>query len=607
MWVPCLGARLRLVLLASLIQFTVAACDDDSVAACSWAPALEREGAMPLAWEDSGGGANAVSEEAAAERCGGPRSRSLLQAGSVMQRPGANGAADVADAAGVVTAAGKRGSAGAPVAQVPVAQAPVVQAAVAQAPNVEQAKVAQAKVAQVKVAQAKVSHVKVAQAEAALAPVVMQAPVVAQAPVMPHAAMAQPRIVAPVPAEGQPPVVSQEPVVVQAAVVGQEPVVQAAVAQAPVAQAPAVVQAAFPAASMLERLRETGRRFSLDIESRSQAAGTFFLLVFAILVMVGIAFIVIRQIRSDVSGDLRSRQTASRRDQRQGGPEQRGARGYPDKASMASSFQQLPSARQLPPSARGPPASGAHPANGPPGPAQTTAAPGRSGLSRGNSPPRTAPEPAPAAPTPPRENGAPTVVARHLCPGLVVPRGNECLLAVPTLAAVGMPLRDHAGFDVKDLHGKPVIHCEVARPDWTVGGRRPIVVLRAAAVPEGAPRGSSSALLAYCKAGRESGMRRSTYIYDARDELFAHITKDPDSPAYVLTSGHIGLHLVFDGNFDEHAVNVTNESREQLADTEPCQMNFDPSGNYVKLRVVSNVDVGIMLCGLLAIDHMEQR
>merc|ERR1712039_1069740 len=113
----------------------------------------------------------------------------------------------------------------------------------------------------------------------------------------------------------------------------------------------------------------------------------------------------------------------------------------------------------------------------------------------------------------------------------------------------------------------------------------PIVSVRAAGGDD---------LLAYCKAGRESSSRKSVYVYDAYDEFFAHIMRDPFKPCYVFTSGRIGYQLFFDGNFDEHGVSITNEQREQLADTEPCEMAFDPSGQYYKLRVVSEVDVGIM-------------
>jgi hypothetical protein len=147
-----------------------------------------------------------------------------------------------------------------------------------------------------------------------------------------------------------------------------------------------------------------------------------------------------------------------------------------------------------------------------------------------------------------------------------------------------------------------------------------MVLLRAAHGPK--------PLIAYCKTGPESGGRRSVYIYDSHDELFAHVTKvmtlsqmrsqrqPPDAsvppadlsrPCYVLTSGRIGLQLLFDGNFKEHAITITNEQRKMLADAEPCTMKFDPSGAYYKLRVTETVDVGLILCTLLSIDQMEMR
>merc|ERR1719387_896382 len=121
-------------------------------------------------------------------------------------------------------------------------------------------------------------------------------------------------------------------------------------------------------------------------------------------------------------------------------------------------------------------------------------------------------------------------------------------------------------------------------------------------------------LIAYCKAGPESGGRRSAYVYDASNELFAHVTKvmtpvlpsaasgkggassDVSRPCYVLTSGRIGLQWLLDGNFREHAVHVTSEQRRMLADTEPCPMKFDPAGTHYKLRVTECVDLGLVLC-----------
>lgn len=209
-----------------------------------------------------------------------------------------------------------------------------------------------------------------------------------------------------------------------------------------------------------------------------------------------------------------------------------------------------------------------------------------------------------------RREVLPLVASQHLCPGLVVPAGNECILAVPTLRHVGVPLRDRVAFNIQDLDGKSVIHAEVVAPAWVniqESGieQRPMLVLRAGLVPGSGAR-APPPLLAYCKAGQEAGERRNVYIYDARDELFAHISKDRNSHTrYVLTSGRIGLQLIFEGDFENRRVHVTNERQQFLSETEACRMSFDPTGSYYKLRVVADVDVGLMLCALIAIDHME--
>mmetsp|Transcript_30843 Transcript_30843/g.56637 ORF Transcript_30843/g.56637 Transcript_30843/m.56637 type:complete len:563 (-) Transcript_30843:68-1756(-) len=227
-----------------------------------------------------------------------------------------------------------------------------------------------------------------------------------------------------------------------------------------------------------------------------------------------------------------------------------------------------------------------------------------------------APPPEPMPPPPETGGGAsrpPTTSgsSRHLCPGLVVPRGNECVLAVPTLRALNVPPRNTAAFFVRDLGGKPVIQAEILVQPWTsLGagvGQRPIAVLRTAISQGDEPATISdlSPLLAYVKASFEAGGRRSAYVYDARDEIFAHVAKDPFRSCYVLTSSRMGVQVIFTGTFGDHHVNVTNEARESLAEVEPCTTNFDPSGDYYKIRVVSHVDVGLILCGLLAIEHME--
>jgi len=187
----------------------------------------------------------------------------------------------------------------------------------------------------------------------------------------------------------------------------------------------------------------------------------------------------------------------------------------------------------------------------------------------------------------------------HLCPSLVVPLGKECILVVPALPPMG---RNTAAVVVQDLDGKSVMQAEVAMGTMT---QRPLVILRAGAPPR-MVGGQQQPLLAYCKAGAESGAQKGVLIYNVRDELLAQIAKDPgNSDRYVLQSGHSSMQLFFEGDLQRHAVTVTNGQGAMVAETMPAVMAFNPTGVYYKLRVVSNVDVGLMLCALLAIDCLE--
>lgn len=203
----------------------------------------------------------------------------------------------------------------------------------------------------------------------------------------------------------------------------------------------------------------------------------------------------------------------------------------------------------------------------------------------------------------------------HLCPGLVVPPGSECYLAVLTVVNSQV---SHVEFDVLDLSGKAVLRAEVARAPQTprsrsaqaprtptvllktlpgMGGATPSTLAYCCGVPKGSPRDNAQ--------DPNGGAHRNVYIYRSDDELFAHLMKDESTQSYVLTSGRLGLQLLFEGIFNENVVNVSNEKRELLAATEPQAMDFDPDSRYYKLRVASGVDVGLVLCGLLAINQAE--
>lgn len=201
--------------------------------------------------------------------------------------------------------------------------------------------------------------------------------------------------------------------------------------------------------------------------------------------------------------------------------------------------------------------------------------------------------------------------SKNLCPGLVIPEGHSCVLTLPTLRTLNVPPRNTAAFFARDLKGRPVIQAEILYQPWnSMGvtlGQRPIAVLRTAISQGDEPATISdlSPLLAYVKASIEAGGRRAAYIYDACDDIFAHIAKDPFRQCYALTSSRAKMQILFAGNFGDHQVQVGNDSGASLAEVEPCTVIFDTAGEYYKIRAVSHVDVGLMICGLLAIEHME--
>jgi hypothetical protein len=192
---------------------------------------------------------------------------------------------------------------------------------------------------------------------------------------------------------------------------------------------------------------------------------------------------------------------------------------------------------------------------------------------------------------------------RNLCPGLVVPPNNDCFLAVP--AVQNTLSRQGSEFDVRDLSGKPVIRVEIGLA-WGIApaNRRDnlLLTLHAAGMPGGAP------ILGTCRAMREEGGDWTVYIYDHHNELFASVSRDPFRSCYTLSSSIMNAQYVFDGNPRDRVIRVTNErgnTPASLASTRPSGMDFDPRGEYYQMHVKSNVDVGLILCGMLAMEHLE--
>lgn len=130
-----------------------------------------------------------------------------------------------------------------------------------------------------------------------------------------------------------------------------------------------------------------------------------------------------------------------------------------------------------------------------------------------------------------------------------------------------------------------------------------IVVLRSASLDLHATS-SLAPLLAYVKPSNDGG-RRGAFIYDTDDEIFAHISKSGFSSCYVMTSSRTGFQAIYSGSFLGHQVSVANDAGKILATTEPYRSPFLTWGDCYKVTVNSQVDVGLILCGLLTAEHME--
>merc|ERR1719265_1435847 len=167
----------------------------------------------------------------------------------------------------------------------------------------------------------------------------------------------------------------------------------------------------------------------------------------------------------------------------------------------------------------------------------------------------------------PRAIDTPNQTSRsnNLCPELVVPHGSECVLAVRCLVTSRL---QQVEFDVLDINGKPVLRVEVSHQSQfsarLTSQRSPTVMLKSLN-----PRDTTgSSLLCYSSIVARNG-KESVCIYTNDHEVFAEMTKDNNGKRYVLSSDRLGMRLLLEGNFEEHAVDVANESRELLAATEP--------------------------------------
>lgn len=174
-----------------------------------------------------------------------------------------------------------------------------------------------------------------------------------------------------------------------------------------------------------------------------------------------------------------------------------------------------------------------------------------------------------------------------LSPDLVVPDNCECALL--------MPIKEirPGSYHITDMVGSEVLHVSPKGP------KRRLALMSAA-----------GDVLAQCCAARPSappGQPGSAefHFFRPNGDYFALLSRGTDQERYTLSTVR-GTQMSLWGYFGQHSVNVTGDAGKLLATTEKCQADFDPDGEYFRLRVASKMDVGLVLCSLLCIFHLGE-
>lgn len=178
------------------------------------------------------------------------------------------------------------------------------------------------------------------------------------------------------------------------------------------------------------------------------------------------------------------------------------------------------------------------------------------------------------------------------CPELTVPEGSECVLKIPIPPVPDTGSDQDGGdsiFHIVDQEGNTCLCVRILSMALPGDGLKPpslgerIMLMSA----------TKLRVLAHCE---RHGSRFHVFGHD--DELFAHLIKD-ETGAYTMV-GKSGPLLLYSGQMAESSFEVSDTEGRMLAS---CEKSDD--ANDIILRVGPLVDVGLIICGLLALDRME--
>jgi len=204
-------------------------------------------------------------------------------------------------------------------------------------------------------------------------------------------------------------------------------------------------------------------------------------------------------------------------------------------------------------------------------------------------------------PASPSEDGL-----QPFCPDLIVPRGCECVLLVPIVPLCLGP------FSVCDPNGHVVLRVSPksmvpANGDRSSQARKfvsfgPESLGSSWRIELATGSGELLAQSSFCKPGKSTETSYPSFaLMKADGGHFATLLRNQQEGYELSTPDHM---IYFWGSFDHHAVNITDEGGKLLATTELCRADWDPTGEFYRLRVAPLVDVGLLLCSLVCIDQV---
>lgn len=195
--------------------------------------------------------------------------------------------------------------------------------------------------------------------------------------------------------------------------------------------------------------------------------------------------------------------------------------------------------------------------------------------------------------------------SQDFCQELVVPQGKECVLLVPSLRAATPGQGRDEVLHVTDQEGCVCLCLQQGSFTVSEGGglrlanpgqREKISLLST----------NRQRVLAYCV--QKGDPPKSFHIHRADDELFARLFYNDRDGYYKLdgTVGNAGS-LRFCGQVHNKISIMDDQPPHGLYAYTEVRRDSSPASGHITLRVGPLVDVGLILCGLLAMVRMEAQ